>query len=489
MSLKLFNTLGRSRQDFEPIDSSVVRLYSCGPTVYNYAHIGNLRAYVFVDILRRTLEYLDFPVKHVMNITDVGHLTDDADSGEDKMVKSSRETGKSVYEIAEFYTEAFFRHVDSLNILRPHLSPRATQHIEQMIELVRRLEERGYTYVAGGNVYFDIAQFPAYGALARGRSSDGQPAHQGSEDGHGRVEADPNKRNPGDFVLWFTRSKFENQAMVWDSPWGRGYPGWHIECSAMSMHYLGEQFDIHCGGVDHVAVHHSNEIAQSEGATGKKWVNYWLHNEFLVLEKGKMAKSAGGFLTLDSLVEQGYDPLDYRYFCLLAHYRSELRFSYEALDGARAARERLVERVRRLLVSLEGAGKEGENGTEAGVMRCEDLGERANRHREAFVSAISDDLNSPKAISTLWNTLKDDTLSARECLFLVERMDRVLGLRIRSSAERVQTLSQEILDLVEERTEARKSRNFARADEIRDILTASGYTLEDGPDGTRVKSL
>ena len=479
MSLSLFNTLGRRREPFTPLDPEQIRLYSCGPTVYNYAHIGNLRAYVFVDLLRRTLSYFDYPVTHVMNVTDVGHLTDDADDGEDKMVKSSRESGKSVWDIAQFYTDAFFRHTDALNILRPHIAPRATEHIPQMIELIQRLDERGYTYHAGGNVYFDTSKFPSYGELARNRAAG--PTER--SDAHSRVEADPNKRNPGDFVLWFTRSKFENQAMLWDSPWGRGYPGWHIECSAMSMHYLGEQFDIHCGGVDHIAVHHSNEIAQSEAATGKKWVSYWLHNEFLVMEKGKMAKSAGGFLTLDSLIEAGYDPEDYRYFCLLAHYRSELRFSWDALDAARSARRRLTERVSRL---MEDSGHTPTEADQDSRSRPDSSGP-AGRHLSAFENALCDDLNSPKAIAAAWNLVKDEEISPEERLNVLALMERVLALSLFERADTESSIPDDVLELVAERDSARKERNFKRADEIRDILSQRGFSLEDGPDGTRVR--
>ncbi|MCK5154016.1 MAG: cysteine--tRNA ligase, partial [Spirochaetales bacterium] len=337
MKLRFFNTMGRLVEDFKTIETGVVKMYCCGPTVYNYAHIGNLRAYLFDDILRRTLEYAGYKVNHVVNITDVGHLTDDNDDGEDKMVKSSRETGKSVWDIAKYFTDAFFKDIDNLNIVRPTVSPRATDHIEEMINLIKRLESRGYTYESGGNVYFDIDKFPDYGKLAL---RDRQDLSAGA-----RIAVDPNKKNAHDFVLWFTNSKFEDQAMQWDSPWGRGYPGWHLECSAMSMKYLGDQFDIHCGGIDHISIHHTNEIAQSEAASGKKWVNYWMHNEFLIMNKGKMAKSSGNFITLDSLIEDGFDPLDYRYFSLGGHYRSQLQFSIESLGSAKSARENLFERV------------------------------------------------------------------------------------------------------------------------------------------------
>ena len=305
MGLRIYNTLGHKIEAFVPVDPKKVGFYGCGPTVYNYAHIGNLRAYVFQDTLSRLLRFLGYSVTHVMNITDIGHLSGDADDGEDKMVKTAKERGQSVLEIADFYTQAFFKDTERLNIRRPDVVCKATDHVSDMIELIERIEANGHTYSAGGNLYYDITTFPTYGELASIKLEDLKAG--------ARIEVDENKRNPHDFVLWFTKSKFENQALVWDSPWGRGYPGWHIECSAMSMKYLGEQFDIHTGGIDHIRIHHTNEIAQSEGATGKQWVKYWLHNEFLVMNKGKMSKSTGDFITLDKVIEAGYAPLDYRF--------------------------------------------------------------------------------------------------------------------------------------------------------------------------------
>ena len=334
MKVQIYNTMSRTVEEFKPITPNFVGMYGCGPTVYNYAHIGNLRTYIFEDTLKRVLMHAGYKVKHVMNITDVGHLTGDGDDGEDKMEKSARESGKSVWDIAKFYTEAFFKDYDSLNIIRPDVICPATQHIPQMIELIQRLEKGGHTYIAGGNVYFSIDTFPSYGKLARLNLDDLKSG--------ARIDIDSNKKNPKDFVLWFTNSKFGEQAMMWDSPWGRGYPGWHIECSAMSMYYLGEHFDIHCGGIDAIPVHHTNEIAQSEAATGKTWVNYWMHGEFLLSDKGKMSKSSGEFLTMSVLKEHGFDPLDYRYFCLGANYRTQLQFSYQGLEGAKTARQGLV---------------------------------------------------------------------------------------------------------------------------------------------------
>ncbi|MBN2190641.1 MAG: cysteine--tRNA ligase, partial [Candidatus Aureabacteria bacterium] len=327
MNILLYNTLSKSKTAFKPIRDTEVGIYACGPTVYNFAHIGNLRTYIFEDLLKRVFLYNGYKVKHVMNITDVGHLTSDADEGEDKMLLGAEREGKSVWDIAKFYEKAFFKDTEKLNIIGPDIRCRATEHIQDMVNLIGRIEANGFTYVSGGNLYFDIEKFADYGKLS-GLSL--QDLRAGA-----RIEVDANKKNPHDFVLWFTKSKHGNQDMQWESPWGRGFPGWHIECSAMSMKYLGEHIDIHCGGIDHINVHHTNEIAQSEAATGKKWVDFWLHGEFLIMDKGKMSKSAGEFTTLNTLTDKGFDPLDFRYLCLGAHYRTQLAFSYEALESAR----------------------------------------------------------------------------------------------------------------------------------------------------------
>ena len=334
--IRLFNTLGRQLVDFVPIEAGKVRLYACGLTVYNYAHIGNLRTYIFEDVLRRTLEYLGYEVKHVMNVTDVGHLTSDADTGEDKLLVGARREGKTVWEIARYYEKIFFQDLSDLNILMPHVTCRATEHIPEMISLVERILENGCGYEAGGNIYFSVDKFPAYGEMAMLQLEKQQAG--------ARIAVDEHKRNPHDFVLWFTESKFPHQEMKWDSPWGVGFPGWHVECTAMAMKYLGEQLDIHCGGVDHISVHHTNEIAQAEAACGHRWVNYWLHSEFLMMKKDRMSKSSGQFLTLAEVRKQGFSPLDYRYFCLGAHYRSKLQFDWQALAGARNARQTLRNR-------------------------------------------------------------------------------------------------------------------------------------------------
>jgi cysteinyl-tRNA synthetase len=473
--LRLFDTLSRQKKDFNPIIGGQVGIYTCGPTVYQYAHIGNLRTYIFEDLLVRTLRFFGYQVRHVMNITDVGHLTDDADQGEDKMLKGAREQHKSVWEIAEYYRDAFFRDLEALDISMPDVQCRATEHIQDMIDLIRRIEGAGYTYQAGGNVYFDVSKVPDYGKLTGQVREDLKAG--------ARIAVDPNKRNPHDFVLWFTQSKFEHQAMLWDSPWGRGYPGWHVECSAMSMKYLGDQFDIHCGGIDHIPVHHTNEIAQSEAATGKKpWVKYWLHGEFLVLSKDKMAKSAGNFLTLTSLAEKGYHPLDYRYFCLGAHYRSPLQFSFEALEAARSGRLNLAERILRL--------KEDNPGLQPA--EPEALHERAGKVSgllRSFAEALANDLNVPKAVVSFWGLLKDETIEARQKLGGLLEMDRVLGLGL-ASVEPEQLdpkLKAEVEALVEDRETARRQKDYAGADEIRDRLRQMGVVVEDTPSGPRWK--
>jgi len=471
--LTFFNTLGRQLQPFESIVPLKAGFYGCGPTVYNYAHIGNLRAYVTHDVLVRTLRRLGYEVNHVMNITDVGHLTGDNDEGEDKMLASAVERGKSVLEIADFYTQAFFADTGRLNIIKPNIVCKATEHVGEMIELIKRIEANGFTYSSGGNLYFDISKFPHYGELALLRLDELKAG--------ARTDLDENKRNAGDFVLWFTKSKFENQALLWDSPWGRGYPGWHIECSAMSIKYLGEMFDIHAGGIDHIPVHHTNEIAQSEAATGKHpWVRYWVHNEFLVMDKGKMSKSAGGFLTLQTLIDSGYDPLDYRYLLLGAHYRSQLQFSFPAMDGAKSARRSLGEKTRALAAQAASCKAEAV-GTEAA----------SAKYLESFNKALEDDLSTPRALAELWGLLRDSSLNPKDALAAALDMDGVLALGLAEEAAsrpKSGNLSAEeenfIKKSIEERNEAKKAKDFKRADEIRNMLKDRGIILEDSPSGT-----
>ncbi len=460
--MELYNTMSRKIEEFVPIKENQVSMYCCGPTVYNYAHIGNLRTFIFEDILKRTLLNNGYKVKHVMNITDVGHLTGDGDDGEDKLGKRSKETGKSVWDIAAFYTDAFFKDEEELNIIRPTIVCKATDHIGDMIKLIQKLEERGHTYTSGGNVYFSIDTIDDYGKLS-GQSNDDKLSGA-------RIEVDGNKRNPKDFVLWFTKSKFGDQAMMWDSPWGRGYPGWHIECSAMSMKYLGETFDLHCGGIDAIPVHHTNEIAQSEAATGKKWVNYWCHGEFLLNDKGKMSKSSGEFLTLQALIKHGYSPLDYRYFCLGGHYRTQLKFSWEALDHARSAREKLFNTV----AELKKDGKNEKN-----------IDNKAKEYYQSFMSSMNSDLKSPEALANMWKMLKDNSLSSSDKLSVLYLMDNILGLGL----EKIEAKKEEKVGgerewaLVEERALAKKNKDYSRADEIRKELVELGYIVKDTPSG------
>jgi len=458
--------MSRSVELFQPIESGKVGMYTCGPTVYNYAHIGNLRTYLFEDLLKRTLLYAGYQVKHVMNITDVGHLTGDGDEGEDKIEKMAHKTGKTVWEIADFYTKAFFKDYDALNIIHPDVVCKATDHIKEMIALIVRLQEGGHTYLSGGNVYFDISSIPDYGKLARLKLDDLQDASR--ED----VFVDGNKRNPKDFVLWFTKSKFGEQAMMWDSPWGRGFPGWHIECSAMSMKYLGEHFDIHCGGIDAIPVHHTNEIAQSEAATGKTWVDYWLHGEFLLDDRGKMSKSNGEFLTLSVLQEKGYDPMDYRYFCLGGHYRSQLKFSYTALDSAREARKGVVSRIEDLLA--------------AGAKQVPIASEAGKTMQAEFASHITNDLNSPRALADVWGVLKHEGLSVDEKYSLLLDFNRVLGLeldKVEPKKDNGPVGDAKALALLDARTAAKKAKDWASADRIRAELDAMGYVVKDTSQG------
>lgn len=470
MTVRLYNTMSRTVEDFKPIREGEVGMYCCGPTVYNYAHIGNLRTYVFEDLLHRTLVKAGYHVKHVMNITDVGHLTGDGDDGEDKLAKSARENGRSVWDIAAFYTDAFFRDEEALGIIRPDIVCRATDHIQAMIDIIRRLEEKGHTYISGGNVYFSIDTIDDYGKLARLNLDD---LKEGA-----RIEVDSNKRNPKDFVLWFTNSKFKDQVMVWPSPWGTGYPGWHIECSAMSSEYLGDHFDIHCGGIDAIPVHHTNEIAQSEAAFGvKPWVDYWCHGEFLLNDKGKMSKSSGEFLTLSVLVDKGYDPLDYRYFCLTGHYRSQLKFSFESLDQARSARQTLVRKIAQYRKEC----------TPAAV-----LDGKTSGYLDSFYEAMFNDLKAPQALGVLWSMLRDPSLADDQKLAAVLDMDSILGLsldRVEAVQDEVAVADSEALELLARRSEAKKAKDWAQADEIRDCLSRMGYKVVDTPSGPQLERL
>ncbi|APC39539.1 cysteine--tRNA ligase [Clostridium estertheticum] len=467
MSFNVYNTMTRSKEEFIPYVEGKVGMYTCGPTVYNYAHIGNLRTYIFEDVLKKALEYSKFKVKHVMNITDVGHLQSDGDEGQDKMALGAKREHKTVWEIAKFYEDAFFEDCKKLNIKRPTIVCRATEHIQDMIGFIKKLEEKGYTYVSNGNVYFEIDKFPDYAKLAH-LSLDELEA--GS-----RIEVDINKRNPLDFVLWFTNSKFSNQIMQWESPWGKGFPGWHLECSTMSVKYIGEYLDIHCGGIDHIAIHHTNEVAQSEGVLGHKWVKYWMHGEFLVLDSGKMSKSSGNFLTISSLEEEGYSPLDYRYFCLQSKYRKQLVFSFESLNDARNGYKKLKERIAIVLSAIN------ENDIVSG--------EKILSYKEKFSSFISDDLNIANAFTVLFDVLKDTNLNNKEKSILIEDFDKIFTLNLMIIEKETTDIDEELINnLIIERNAARASKNWARADEIRDEFIAMNIELLDSKEGTTWKA-
>ncbi|MCB2352770.1 cysteine--tRNA ligase [Clostridium estertheticum] len=467
MSFNVYNTMTRSKEEFIPYVEGKVGMYTCGPTVYNYAHIGNLRTYIFEDVLKKALEYSKFKVKHVMNITDVGHLQSDGDEGQDKMALGAKREHKTVWEIAKFYEDAFFEDCKKLNIKRPTIVCRATEHIQDMIEFIKKLEEKGYTYVSNGNVYFEIDKFPDYAKLAH-LSLDELEA--GS-----RIEVDINKKNPLDFVLWFTNSKFSNQIMQWESPWGKGFPGWHLECSTMSVKYIGEYLDIHCGGIDHIAIHHTNEVAQSEGVLGHKWVKYWMHGEFLVLDSGKMSKSSGNFLTISSLEEEGYSPLDYRYFCLQSKYRKQLVFSFESLNDARNGYKKLKERIAIVLSAIN------ENDIVSG--------EKILSYKEKFSSFISDDLNIANAFTVLFDVLKDTNLNNKEKSILIEDFDKIFTLNLMIIEKETTDIDEELINnLIIERNAARSNKNWARADEIRDEFIAMNIELLDSKEGTTWKA-
>jgi cysteinyl-tRNA synthetase len=460
MTMTFYNTMTRRKEEFVPLDPPNVRMYCCGLTVYNYAHIGNLRTYIFEDVLRRALRFNGYALEHVQNVTDVGHMTTDADAGDDKMELAAKRENKSPWEIARFYEEAAIRDFKRLNIEIPERMPRATEHVVEMIALIQRLEANGYTYVTSEGVYFDTSKYPDYGKLARLRLED---QRQGARE---EVIADETKKNPSDFVLWFLNKP--THIMLWESPWGPGYPGWHIECSAMSMKYLGETFDIHCGGVDHIPVHHTNEIAQSECATHRQFVRYWMHGEFLLTKTesdekegyGKESKSKGEFNTLQSLIDKGYDPLAYRYLCLQAHYRSELKFSTEILEAATAG----LRRVYALCPNSD---------------PLKDDAAAYARARERVLEAVNDDLAMPQAVGLL---------NSYGSYRLWVEFDSILGLDIaRRSCQEEAALPAEVQALIEARDAARKARDWVRSDALRNDLIALGYEVGDGPQGTTVK--
>ena len=465
----LYNSLTHKKELFQPNSPDVVKMYTCGPTVYHFAHIGNLRTYIMEDILEKALKYLGYNVKRVMNITDVGHLSSDADTGEDKMLKGAKRENKSVMEIAQFYTDAFMADCAKLNIAIPEIVQPATGCIPEFIAMVEGLLEKGFAYLAGGNVYFDTSKLEKYYVF---NDHDADDLDTGVRDG---VEEDTNKRNKNDFVLWFTKSKFEDQALKWDSPWGVGYPGWHIECSGISMKYLGEDLDIHCGGIDNAFPHHTNEIAQTESFIGHKWCNYWFHVMHLNDESGKMSKSKGDFLTVSLLEKKGYDPMAYRLFCLQSHYRKNLVFTWENLDNAVVAYNKLVAKIAAM-------NNDGEVDQEA-----------FNKLKERFVGALNGDLNTSVAVTAVYDVLKAKTNDATKLAALAD-FDQVLSLNLIAAAEAIRkkeaeeaaaSADPEIDALVAARTAAKKAKNFAEADRIRDELKAMGVEIIDTPQGTK----
>lgn len=465
--LNLYNTLTRTVDEFVPNEPGKVAMYTCGPTVYHFAHIGNLRSYIMEDVLEKYMRYAGYDVKRVMNITDVGHLSSDADTGEDKMLKGAKREHKSVMEIAKFYTDAFFEDCKKLNIKVPDVVEPATNCIDEFIEMISTLLEKGYAYEAGGNIYFDTSKLKEYYVFHNYNEED---LNVGVREG---VEEDTNKRNKADFVLWFTKSKFDDQELKWESPWGLGYPGWHIECSSISIKHLGEKLDIHCGGIDNAFPHHTNEIAQSEAYLGHKWCNYWFHVLHLNDNSGKMSKSKGDFLTVSLLESKQYNPVVYRFFCLQSHYRKPLVFSYEALDNAVNAYEKLIRKIAAL--DLESTEAVDENVVEI--------------YREKFADGLGNDINTSSGISVLYDVLKADTNDATK-VFLLEDMDTVLSLDLIPAAKALGTKSVDseleafVLAKIEERKAAKKEKDFAKADAIRDELNAKGIAIKDTREGT-----
>ncbi len=455
--MRLFNTLSRALEELRPLDPPRVGLYTCGPTVYNYQHVGNYRTYIFEDCLKRALRLCGFQVKHVMNITDVGHLVSQGDEGEDKMEVGAQREGKTAWDIAKIYTDAFIQDCRSLDLLwPPEVLCKATEHIPEQIGLIQRLEAKGLIYRTSDGLYYDTAKFPGYSRLA------GESHIAGIKEGF-RVDANPEKRGATDFAVWKFSPKDQKRQMEWDSPWGKGFPGWHIECSAMAMKYLGESFDIHCGGVDHIPIHHSNEIAQAEGATGKPFVRIWLHGEFLLMNNAKMAKSAGGFVTLAHLKEKGFDPLDYRYHCYTAHYRKQLDFTWELLESGKTARRRLREA--------------------AAAVKGEALQPITAELDKAFRAAVGDDLNMPGAVAAVWDCLRGGAPAGAKRAFL-EQAESVLALGLfRDEAQA--PLPAQVQALVERRAAARAARDFKLSDELRKDLESRGILVEDTKQGQR----
>ena len=467
MKLTFYNTLTRKKEEFHSIDENRVRMYSCGPTVYSYAHIGNFRTYIFMDTLRRVLKYNGYELKHVMNITDVGHLESDADEGEDKMEKAARKEQKDPYEIANFYTEIFLKDMGKLNIDKPEIITKATENISQMIEYVKEIIKNGYAYETSKGIYFDISKLDKYPVLSN-RKLDDQIAGA-------RVDVDPEKKNPYDFALWIKAP--ENHIMKWESPWGLSYPGWHLECSTMGRRFLGEEFDIHTGGVDHIPTHHENEIAQSKGATGKIPAHVWMHCEYLQVDGGKMSKSLGNTYTISQLEEKGISPLAFKLFCFTAHYRNKLNFTFEGAYGAQKALERLYDSY------IKNAN--GVDDVDEDIIK---------EYEERFLAYINDDMNMPGAMSVVWEIARNTKKSTKFANLLL-KFDKVLGLDMKNAEkyllefkhEENEELPEEIKVLVEERKQVRAEKNWAKSDEIRDKIISLGYSIKDTKDGIIVK--
>lgn len=467
MKLTFYNTLTRKKEEFHSIDENRVRMYSCGPTVYSYAHIGNFRTYIFMDTLRRVLKYNGYELKHVMNITDVGHLESDADEGEDKMEKAARKEKKDPYEIANFYTEIFLKDMEKLNIDKPEIITKATENISQMIEYVKEIIKNGYAYETSKGIYFDISKLDKYPVLSN-RKLDDQIAGA-------RVDVDPEKKNPYDFALWIKAP--ENHIMKWESPWGLSYPGWHLECSTMGRRFLGEEFDIHTGGVDHIPTHHENEIAQSKGATGKIPAHVWMHCEYLQVDGGKMSKSLGNTYTISQLQEKGISPLAFKLFCFTAHYRNKLNFTFDGAYGAQKALERLYDSY------IKNAN--GVDDVDEDIIK---------EYEERFLEYINDDMNMPGAMSVVWEIARNTKKSIKFADLLL-KFDKVLGLDMKNAEnyllefkhEESEGLPEEIKALVEERKQARAEKNWAKSDEIRDRIISLGYSIKDTKDGIIVK--
>ncbi len=458
--MKLYNTLTRSIEEFVPNNGDMVTMYTCGPTVYHFAHIGNLRTYIMEDVLEKSLNYIGYNVKRCMNITDVGHLTSDADTGEDKMLKGAKREHKSVLDIARMYTDAFKTDCSKLNIKWPSIVVPATSLIDDYIKFIKKLEETGYAYVSGGNVYFDTSKLKEYYVLTNHTEDSLIEAVRND------VEIDSNKKNKNDFVLWFTKSKFDSQELKWDSPWGVGYPGWHIECSCISLKYLGENLDIHCGGVDNIFPHHTNEIAQTESYIGHKWCNYWFHPEHLNDKSGKMSKSKGEFLTVSLLEEKGYNPIVYRLFCLQSHYHKQLVFSYESLDSAVNTYNKLINKIKSIK-SDDSSLNEDE----------------FNKYKSKFKYELENDLNTSNALTVLYDVIKSDINNTTK-LELIKDFDKVLSLNLLTSDEVDKDILDYINSKIEERKQAKSNKDYERADSIRKELEDKGIILKDTREGT-----